>query len=137
MEQWQECLSIINDEMNPRQLSLTIDLGFNQHSLYHSYGGDYQFVPDICYTREAENVWTVGKGLADSLIGRVRLKNLFFHFMWPFEDHKEGIPADRGLVLEKAFMGAHYESTDRGKYERRHRWNGYRRDKEEGCPLCL
>jgi hypothetical protein len=93
-------------------------------------------VPDICYIREAEKVWTVGKALADSLIGgNVQLKNLFFHFIWPFEDSKEGIPADRGLVLEKMVMGENYESTDRGKNERRHRWNGYQCD-IEGCSVC-
>jgi len=137
MEQWRDCLSIINEEMNPRQLSLTIDLGFDKTSVYYSYGGDFQFVPDNCYIREAEKVWTVGKGLANSLIGNVQLKNLFFHFMWPFEDHKEGIPVDRGRVLEMMVMGENYDSTDRGKNERRHRWTGYQCDQEEGCPICL
>jgi hypothetical protein len=137
MEQWRECLSIINDEMNPRQLSLTIDLGFDRNYVYYSYGGDFQFVPDICYTREAEKVWTIGKGLANSLIGNLQLKNLFFHFMWPFENHKEGIPVDRGRVLEKMVMGENYDSTERGKDERRHRWNGYQCDQEEGCLICL
>lgn len=136
MKQWQECLAIINKEMNPRQLSLTIDLGFHKESVYYAYGGGYQLVPDTCYTREADKVWTVGKGLAHTLIGNVQLKNLFFHFMWPFEDHKEGIPADRGMVLEKMVMGENYESTDRGKYKRRHRWNGYQCDEEGGCPVC-
>ncbi|KAE9379642.1 hypothetical protein N431DRAFT_326718 [Stipitochalara longipes BDJ] len=136
MEQWQECLNIINDEMNSRQLSLTIDLGFDKRSVYYYYGGDYEHVPDICYTREAEKVWTVGKGLVDSLVGHAQLKNLFFHFMWPFEDCEEDIPRDRGMVLEKMVMGENYESNTRGKTERRHRWNGYQCDKDEECLVC-
>ncbi|TAQ86712.1 hypothetical protein B7494_g4966 [Chlorociboria aeruginascens] len=124
MQQWRECLSIINNEMNPRQLSLTIDLGFEISSMYHLFAGNYGPMSGVFYADEAEHVWTVGKGLADSLVGHVQLKDLFVHFMWPYEDDKEEIPRDRGMVLEKMVMGENYESTNRGKNERRQRWNG-------------
>jgi hypothetical protein len=136
MEQWQECLNIINSEIKPQQLSLTIDLGFDKRSVYYSNGGDYEFVPDSCYTREAEKVWTVGKWVACSLVGKIQLKSLYFHFMWPFEDHEEGIPRDRGMVLEKMVMGENYDSTSREKNGRRHRWNGYQCDIDKECLVC-
>lgn len=49
-----------------------------------------------------------------SIVGHVHLKNWFFHFLWPFQDHEEVIPRNRGVVLEKMVMGEDHESTDRG-----------------------
>jgi hypothetical protein len=122
--------------MNPGQLRLTVDLDFDKKRVFYMYGGEYQGVPDSCYTIEAEKVWNVSKKLADSLLKQTRVKKLFFHFRWPFEEHKEGIPRDRGMLLEKMVMGESYDGIKQGKNERRHWWNGYQCGWDEECSEC-
>jgi len=109
----------MTQEVLPRQLSLIIDPGFDLQSVLWSYGSEYEDVPEDCGTAEAEYTWTVCERLAHSLSRNNNLENLFIYFVWPFEKHKDGLPKDRGAILEKKVMGEEYDSRSRGKLERR------------------
>lgn len=95
-------------------------------------------VPDDCGTAEAEHIWVVCERVVDSLSRNNHLRNLFIHFVWPFEKHKDGMPRDRGAVLEKRVLGEGFDGRARGKFDRRCRWNKYRCNlNEEGtCVVC-
>jgi hypothetical protein len=86
-------------------------------------------VPAHHYVKEAENTWGVVQILAKNFArSEVKLRDLFFHFMWPVEEDEDGADSDRGKVLEKLVMGQGYEGIARGKEARRKEWNGYRTD---------
>jgi hypothetical protein len=128
------------------QLTLTIDTNFSQSEIYfHNGGWEYGdsgvVVPDSVYTAEAEHTYNVSQTLANDLIQHgVKLKDLFWHFTWPRMREGQGV-AEMGLgsteqgnqrnmdpenVLEKMVMGSLYEAEEKGKFERRKEWNGYR-----------
>lgn len=98
-------------------------------------------VPTSVYLAEAEHSFNVAKLVAEDLVKRgVRFKDLFWHFVWPKVGPWRGEGEmgygwaelavekrrDTGRVLEKIVMGSRYEGEERGKYERRKAWNGYR-----------
>lgn len=111
MVEWLESLAIIRNEMNPRQLSITID--FTRQAT----------IEDSFTIEGAEVDWEAAKGLAQSLAKHVQLSDVFFHFIWPVEEHESGIPRNRGVLLEKMAMGENYDSTTRGKPDTGHNWN--------------
>ncbi|KAH8598457.1 hypothetical protein B0O99DRAFT_738715 [Bisporella sp. PMI_857] len=116
--QWQEAVSILLHDVLPWHLSLTIDPQFDLQAILYSHGSDYITLPENTGVDEAEHVWTVCKRLVKSLAENNRLENLFIHFLWPFEEHKDGIPKDRGAILEKIVLKEEYDSSARGKYDR-------------------
>lgn len=80
--------------------------------------------------------------IADDLVRReVRFRDLFWHLVWPEvgsrqQEEEKGLGGveheaeksrDRGVVLEKMVMGSEYKGLEKGKYERRKEWNGYRK----------
>lgn len=130
------------------KLQLTIDAKYSQGEVCHANGGDeYEesdvHVPCSVYIAEAEHSFNVAKLVAEDLVkSGVRFKDLFWHFVWPKVGPSRGegemgygweVDAvekmrDRGRVLEQIVMGSGYEGEERGKYERRKAWNGYRDD---------
>lgn len=107
-------------EVLPGQLSLTIDPQFDLQTILYAHGSEYMDVPEDCGIVEAEHTWAVCERLANSLVDNNNLRDLFIHFVWPFEKHKDDILRDRGAILEKRVMNEGYDSRSRGKFETRY-----------------
>lgn len=117
------------------QLALTISTNFSQGEIYYAnggweYGDSGVVVPDSVYVSEAEHTLQVSRMIARDLVERgVRLRDLFWHFEWPMLKDGKGKTEERGKdtgrELEKMVMGPVYDGEERGKLERRQRWNGW------------
>jgi hypothetical protein len=131
------------------QLPLTVDTRFSQSDIYLANGGSEWYnsgvvVPDSVYIAEAEHTFDICKMIISDLLAReVRFKDLFWHFVWPELGERmkgngcvelEEKKRDRGALLEQMVMGSEYKGEERGKYERRKEWNGYREEHPPWLP---
>lgn len=142
--QWVETLAFLK-AIPAGQLTLAINTNFSQSEIYYAnggweYGDSGVVVPDKVYIEEDEHTFSISHALAQDLVTHdIRLKDLFWHFKGPrlkrdIEDGEDGMGdsergrrrRDKGGALEKIVMGSSYEGEERGKYERRAEWNGYR-----------
>jgi hypothetical protein len=145
--QWLTTLSLLST-IPQGQLTLTIDTQFSQSRIYlHNGGWEYGdtgvVVPSSTYISEAEHTFSISKMIADDFVERgIRFRDLLWHFKWPKIGEWQGEgeaglgrdeyweeterSRDRGALLEKMVMGPNYEGEERGKFERRAQWNGYR-----------
>jgi len=127
-DQWPEILDILICEGNFPKLSLTLDMaylsGYQEWMLYE------EPIVDVPTEEVMEIVMgaylNVGRSLAKLIEERGRLRNFFFHFSWVLQrPDQDTCRRRREIEIETLALGERYDSTARGKYDRRHVWNGY------------
>jgi hypothetical protein len=100
-----QAIKILRQDVIPRQLNLTIDPEFDLQAILRSHGSEYIDVPDDCGLEEAEQTWRGCERVVDALVGSHHLKSLCVRFVWPFEKCEDGVPRDRGAMLENRVIG--------------------------------
>jgi len=130
----------LSQEINPSALILTLDLTLEYNRFGYEDDFDPQWGDQVSFETfkkvRMSETWSVGQMLANSLRQIGTFKIVWFHINWPWDRHIEGgvTSSETGDVLERLAMGDNYDSTLSGKFDQRHKWNGY--DCGYDCETC-
>jgi hypothetical protein len=132
--EWDHVVDTCADELKIERLVFTIDLSYQarRRRSFGPYYDEYNIFP--ISSLEAWE-WYAGLFMVKSMADYKGWKNVYVHLSWPWHDpYNDNNPysssdearelreQQEGL-LEQQVMGS--DNVADGKYDRRHKWNGY------------
>ena len=129
--EWKQVVDICAEELSIERLVFTIDMSFPAR-LRRSAGLDYIDLP-VDDAEEWE--WLIGLFMVKSMARHKGWKHVYVHLSWPWHDSDDindpytssgearEIREEDEAYLEQMVMGP--DNVAVGKYDRRHKWNGY------------
>ena len=130
-EEWNQVVDICAEELSIERLVFTIDMSFQAH-LRRTLGSASI---DLGISDSEKSEWHAGLFMVESMARHKGWKHVYVHLSWPW--HNPGnindpetssgkareIRQRQEAVLEQQIMGPNNVAD--GKYDRRHKWNGY------------
>jgi hypothetical protein len=132
--EWNQVIDICAEELSIEHLVFTIDMSY-QARRRRSMRPDYPHYGASSIPRLQMYKWEAALSIVESMARHKGWKNVYVHLSWPWHNpHKMNdtytssgearkIRELQEAVLEQQVMGPNNVAD--GKYDRRHKWNGY------------
>lgn len=132
--EWNQVIDICAEELSIENLIFTIDMSY-QARRRRSMRPDYPLYGASSIPRLQMYEWEAALSMVESMARHKGWKNLYVHLSWPWHNpHKindtytssgeaRKIRELQEAVLEQQVIGPNNVAD--GKYDRRHKWNGY------------
>jgi hypothetical protein len=132
--EWEQVVDISAEELSLECLVFTIDMSY-QARRRRFMGPDYDRHRILPISNLEYHEWPAGLSMVESMAHHKGWKNVYVHLSWPWHNpHKindlytssgeaRKIRERQEAVLEQQVMGPNNVAD--GKYDRRHKWNGY------------
>ena len=134
--EWEQVVDICAEQLSIECLVFTIDMSY-QALRCHSFGPYYACHSYWPISSVDDYEWQVGAFMMRSMARLEGWKNVYVHLSWPWydpsnnnyshhyssSDEARKFRKQQEALLERQVMGP--DNAADGKYDRRHKWNGY------------